>query len=285
MVEQVLEKIFNRIQQIPTFPKTAQKALALLQEEEVDYNELERVIKSDPGIAANFLKIANSPAIGVHQKITSLLQAFTFLGVDQIRFILLASVSKEYFNKDFTGYGTSAQDIWLHSLATGLIAEEVANILNFSPEKKETLYIAAILHDIGKIVLDLYINLEMEEFKKVLETNPDWDFLQIEWLVLGIDHGLVGANLFKMWNFPEAISFCVRAHHDFSLMLESKTAAVVGFSNILATYIGIGGGIDSFYYKIPKELLKFLNLDSDQIMQIFKKVFINIYRLKKTFVL
>jgi putative nucleotidyltransferase with HDIG domain len=283
MIEQVLEKIFNKIEHIPTFPKTAQRALELLQSEDVNFKELEKVIKSDPGIAANFLKMVNSAAFGLPQKVDSLLKAFMFLGVSQIRFILLASVAGEYFNKELIGYGVSATDIWLHSLTAGFIAEELAVVLGFSREKIESLYIASILHDIGKIVLDMYTKLEISEFQKVMESNPDWDFIQVEWLVLGVDHGLVGAHLLKRWEFPEEISFAIRAHHDPDLMLQSKIAALVGFSNILSNAIGISGGIDSFYYKVPERLLDFLGLNPEEITKILKKVLIKTVYLKRDF--
>jgi putative nucleotidyltransferase with HDIG domain len=283
MTEQVLEKIFNQIEHIPTFPKTAQRALELLQEENINFKELEKVIKSDPGIAANFLKMVNSAAFALPQKVDSLLKAFMFLGVSQIRFILLASVAGEYFNKELIGYGIGATDIWLHSLTTGFIAEELAAILGFSKEKIESLYIASILHDIGKIVLDMYTKLETSKFQKVMEDNPDWDFTQVEWLVLGVDHGLVGAYLFKKWEFPEEISFAIRAHHDPDLMLQSKIAALVGLSNILSNVIGISGGINSFYYKIPETLLDFLGLKPEQISNILKKALIKTTYLRKDF--
>ncbi len=283
MIEQILEKIFDKIDHVPTFPKTAQRALELLQSEEIDFKELEKIIKSDPGIAANFLKMVNSAAFGLPQKVDSLLKAFMFLGVSQIRFILLASVAGEYFNKELIGYGISATDIWLHSLTAGFVAEELALSLEFSREKIESLYIASILHDIGKIVLDMYTKLEISEFQKAMENNPDWDFIQVEWLVLGVDHGLVGAHLLKRWEFPEEICFAIRAHHDPDLMLQSKVASVVALANILSNLIGISGGIDSFYYKVPERLLDFLGLNPEQLIEISKKVLKKVIYLKRDF--
>ena len=94
MKRQILERIFNKVDTIPTFPKVAFYALELLKKDEVDFKELERVIKSDPGITANFLRIVNSPAFGLPQKIDSLFKAFMFLGLNQIKFIIIASVAK-----------------------------------------------------------------------------------------------------------------------------------------------------------------------------------------------
>ncbi len=270
MKRRILERIFDRVDTIPTFPKVAFQALELLKKDEVDFKELERVIKSDPGITANFLKIVNSPAFGLPQKIDSLFKAFMFLGVNQIKFIVIASVAKNYFNKDLIGYGVSVENIWLHSLTCGLIAEEIAFDIGFPSHKIETIYIASILHDIGKIVLDLYTKLETEEFQKVARENTELDFIQIEWLVLGVDHGLVGAHLLERWELPKYISFAVRAHHDSDLMLQSDIASIVALSNILTNMLGIGGGVDVFNYRVPESLLENLKIEPNKIFKYLK---------------
>jgi HD-like signal output (HDOD) protein len=283
MIEQVLEKIFEKVDALPTFPKAAQRALSLLKEDEIDFKEIEKVIKSDPGITANFLKIVNSAAFALPQKADSLFKAFMFLGVNQIKFILMASIAKQYYKSELTGYGISSQDIWYHSILCGIIAEEIAKNMNFGYKEIESIYIASILHDIGKIVLDLYTKLEVEEFYKLMEEDPERDFIQIEWLVLGVDHGLVGGYLLEKWDFPKSIAFAVRAHHDPDLMLRSKISAVVALSNALANILGIGGSLDAFNYFIPEKLLEIINLDKEKIWEISKIAFEKSVLIKKEF--
>ncbi len=282
-MEQVLERIFQRVELIPTFPKVAQQALEILREDDIDFNQLEQVIKSDPGIVANFLKIANSPAFSRYQKISRLKDAFLVLGVNQIRFILLASISEKYFKTDLDGYGVTAKEIWLHSIITGCIAEEIALKVGLFPEDMEKVYIAAILHDIGKIVLDLYLNVDFQEFKEVMEKHPDWSFLEVELFILGIDHGLLGGYLFQRWEFDPEISFAVRAHHDPSLMVQHKVSAITGMANIISNLIGLKGDIDSFYYELPENLLTFLRIDEKDFKDIIKKAFIRAQILEKTY--
>ncbi len=284
MSEFILEKIFDKVDTLPPFPKTAQRALELLREDEVDYKSLEEIVKSDPAIAANFLKLVNSAAFSLPQKVDSLLKAFMLLGVDQIKFILLASVAGKYFSKDLTGYGLSAEDIWLHSIVCGIAAEEIAHELKLSVEKKESLYIASILHDLGKIVLDLYTNLEEKRFHQISEENPEWDFMQIEWLALGVDHGMVGGYLLKRWKFPEEIYFAVRAHHDPDLMVQSKVSAIVALSNIIVSLLGITGGVDAFNYKVPENLLEVSGLDSKTIEKILPRIYRRTLLLGRLFV-
>jgi HD-like signal output (HDOD) protein len=283
MSEFILEKIFDKVDTLPPFPKTAQRALELLRGDEVDYKKLEEVVKSDPAIAANFLKLVNSAAFYLPQKVDSLLKAFMLLGVDQIKIILLASVAGKYFSRDLTGYGVSAEDIWLHSIVCGIAAEEIAQELRLSVEKKESLYIASILHDLGKIVLDIYTRLEEEKFHQISEENPEWDFMHIEWLALGVDHGMVGGYLLKRWEFPEEIYFAVRAHHDPDLMVQNKVSAIVALSNMIVSTLGITGGIDAFNYRVPKNLLEASGLDTKIMEKIYPRIYKRALLLERLF--
>jgi len=263
--ELLLEKIFSKVDQIPTFPKAAQRALELLRDENVDYRKLEEVIKTDPGIAANFLKIVNSALYALPRKVESIAQAFLYLGVDQIKFILLSAVIGKYFDKEMIGYGVSAKTIWLHSIACGIAGELLARKIGASESFMERVYLACLLHDIGKIVLDLYTKIEVAHFKNTIKENPKWTFMQVEWLILGVDHGLVGAELLKRWEFPEDVVFSVRTHHDDSLMVQRKLSAIVALANAIANLIGFYSGIDSFYYSLHDDLLKPLGIKPDEL--------------------
>ena len=179
--ELLLEKIFSKVDQIPTFPKTAQRALELLRDENIDYRQLEEVIKTDPGIAANFLKIVNSALYALPRKVDTISQAFLYLGVDQIRCILLSSATGRYFDKEMVGYGVSAKTIWLHSISCGIAGELLARRMGASQSFMERVYLACLLHDIGKIVLDLYTKIKVEHLRNIIKDNPERTFMQVEW--------------------------------------------------------------------------------------------------------
>ena len=249
----ILDQIFEKLDYIPNFPETAQKALRILQKEDINFQELEKVVRHDAAITANFLKLVNSAAFGLPRKVNSLLQAFSLLGVNQIRFVLLAACAGKYLNRPLKGYGLTPQEVWLHSLSCGLMAEALARRAGLS--RPENLFTAALLHDLGKIVLDLFVEGELEALQETVRQNPELTFMQAEWLVLGADHAIVGAELLRRWGFPREVYFAVRAHHDESLMLQSKTAALTALANALTNLVGFGVGTDVFSYEIPDQLL------------------------------
>ncbi|QJA05791.1 HDOD domain-containing protein [Thermosulfurimonas marina] len=250
----VLDQIFEKLDRIPNFPETAQRALRLLQNEEIDFRELERIVRHDAAITANFLKLVNSAAFGLPRKVNTLLQAFSLLGINQIKFVLIASCLGQYLKEPIKGYNLTPEEIWTHSLACGLMSEALARRAGL--HRPENLFTAALLHDIGKIVIHLYVEGELENLQQVLRENPELTFMQAEWMVLGADHGIVGAELLRRWEFPKEVYFAVRAHHDESLMLESRLAALTALSNALVNLMGLGTGVDVFAYHLPEELLK-----------------------------
>jgi len=252
-ISAILDQIFEKLDQIPNFPETAQKALRLLQQEEVDFRELERVVRHDAAITANFLKLVNSAAFGLPRKVNSLLQAFSLLGINQIRFILMAACTGKYLNRPLKGYGLTPREVWIHSLACGIMAEVLARKAGLS--RPENLFTAALLHDIGKIALDLFVEGEMESLQETIQKNPELTFMQAEWMVLGADHAIVGAELLRRWEFPKEVYFAVRAHHDQSLMVQTRTAALTALANALTNLMGFGAGADVFAYEIPEDLL------------------------------
>ena len=60
-----LEKILSKVENFPSMPAAGSKLLALLEEQEVSVNEVEDVLRCDPGLTANVLKLANSAYFGI----------------------------------------------------------------------------------------------------------------------------------------------------------------------------------------------------------------------------
>jgi len=276
-VVKILEHIFEEIGSIPNFPETAFRALRMLEDEDVNFEDLAKVIRYDATITANFLKLVNSAYLGLRRKVDSLSQAFALLGLNQIRFFLVAACAGQYLNRPLKGYALSPQEVWLHSLACGVLAELISEKVKI--ERQDHVFTAALLHDIGKIVLDLFVGGELEMIRDLVE-DEGLSFMEAEIMVLGTDHAVVGAELLRRWDFPKDIIFAVRAHHDEDWMLQEQTSAIVALSNIIVNLMGVGTGADGLSYRVPSALLKKVGLKEKEFFDVILKGFLRYQTLK-----
>ena len=89
------EKIMEKVSTFPSMPRAGVKLRALLAEEDVSLDEIEVILRHDPGLSANVLRLANSAFFGVPRKVSTLKHAVMLLGVKRFAQIAVsASMSK-----------------------------------------------------------------------------------------------------------------------------------------------------------------------------------------------
>jgi len=276
-INNILEQIFETLTEVPTFPKVVQRALKLLDDPNVTIKELENVLKYDPAITANILKLTNSAHFALPQQVTNLETALALLGQNQLRKILVASATIPYFKEPLPGYGLSAIDIWTHSIGCAITGELLAKYFSFS--EPSILFTAGILHDIGKVILNLYVWSELDKIQKVA-LDQDITFMEAEWEILGTDHAIIGSILLKHWEFPAILYRAVRNHHDPDLYIQDDVSAILALANVICAILGIGVGYDSYRYIITEELLKKFNLDANTFNIILVKTIKEMEKVK-----
>ena len=253
-----LEYVFEKLGSLPSFPKVVQEALSRLDDPNVAMKDIAEILKYDPGVTANILKITNSAAFGLSRQVTNLETALSLLGEHQLRNVLMASASLPYLSVPIRGYGMDSNELWMHSMGTAIIAEEVAGICG--EEAKDILFTAALLHDIGKVVMNMFVGPRLDELI-TLSRQEQRPFSELEWELLGGDHAVIGSNVLENWEFPLEIVRMVRSHHDPDIYIQDKLSSMLALSNIIATQLGLGVGADSFRYHLSEKLLPALKLD------------------------
>jgi len=247
-----LEAVFDSMTDLPVFPKVVHKALEILDDPNKKIADVAEIIKFDQGLVANILKLTNSAIFGLRQQVTDLDTALALLGNQKIRELLVTGAALPYLTRQLSGYEMSPEDLWLHSMGCAVISDVVSRRLGY-PEGS-TLFTAAILHDIGKIVLDMYVGPRLGEVLMVSKQR-DSSFAEAEWTILGTDHAVAGSAILKNWDFPPDICRAVRNHHDPDLYIQDKLSALLALSNIITIQLGFGVGTDGFRYRISPELL------------------------------
>lgn len=259
----MVEEIVQASTKLPPFSLVIQKALQLIEDPKSSAKQLVEVIQYDQSITFEVLKICNSAYFGLKRKVSSLKEALVMIGFDQLLQIILSQESSKIFLKDCSGYDLKQGDLWRHSVACALLSKIIANHLHVL--KSNTIFTAALIHDIGKMVLHRYVKNYFEKIKLLTE-EESLSFPEAEKRVLGIDHAELGGMIAQKWSFPEEIIWAVRFHHSpLTTSNYSKIVDLVYLSDLIAMLTGIGGGADALNYHSYEDVIKRHSLKEDDL--------------------
>ncbi len=262
MKQTKLLNILAKVKSFPSMPGAAEKLLKLLDKPDTTAVQIEQILRYDPGLTANLLKLTNSVYFGLPCKVGSVSQAVVLLGWKKLIQLVMASCVNAIMGKPVPGYDLSAGELWRHSIAVSVAAEDLAKELKISAP--ENIFTAALLHDVGKLVLGSFVKEELEEIE--IEASRGISFEIAEHMVLGTNHAEIGAQILKNWSFPPELVNAVRWHHDPDSAGKTDTLIdIVHVANILCLMIGIGVGREGLCYKPSPLATKRLGLRTNDL--------------------
>ena len=240
IADKIKEKM-RAIEGLPPFPATHAKVMELANSDASNSEEIAEQIQRDPNFLATVLKLANSSFYGFSRKVDSLKLAVSLLGLKEI---VNLAVSLQVFQQLSDGAPQSKFDtmaFWKHSVGTAFIARVIAQKLQ---TEVETAFLAGLLHDIGKVILDRFFT---EFYGEVLERvqAEKTPFLQAELETLNITHAHVGGYLAVNWNFADTLIEAVVCHHDPAQAKRyTKLASVIHVANAICNHLEYGSSGD-----------------------------------------
>ncbi len=195
---------------LPSFPQAAAKLLEASKDEKTCLADLAKIVETDPGISVRVLEIVNSAMYGLKRRITALSEAVVFLGLDEIKKLAIGMTVFEKLFKSGRAEKFDRLLFWRHCISTAVLSMEIARQTQY-PDPEEA-YIAGLLHDIGKVLLDVRGRVNYGDFIADLETSSDL-IIEKERRVMGLGHDDVGAFFCSLWKLPEKLTLAVRYHH------------------------------------------------------------------------
>jgi len=253
---------------LPSFPQVAAKLLSASKDETSSLSDLSKIVETDPGISVRVLEIVNSAMYGLHRKISALSEAVVFIGLDEIKKL---TIGMTVFEKMFKSGQTELFDrllFWRHCLSVAVLSMEIAREIQY-PDPEEA-YIAGLLHDVGKVLLDTRGKQPYGDFIRELSTSSDL-VIEKERSTIGIGHDDVGAFFCSLWKLPEKLTIAVKYHHQpfehLDLTLEErKLVSIVSLANFLCWTQGIGSFDIVRPPILPPEVEKTIDLDKINII-------------------
>jgi putative nucleotidyltransferase with HDIG domain len=241
---------------LPSRPGVYMELNQVLSDSNWQPNQVSAAVERDVALSAKVLQLANSALFGLTQSVTSVQGAVMYLGVDTIRSLALTA---EAFGKlaPRNADGFSLDRFQDHAM---LVARITGSILPAGRTQQEAVT-AALLHDIGKLVLISGGSTRWAELTRQA-AGRKLPLHEVERASEGVTHADIGAHLLSLWGLPDAIAEAVAHHHNAGCVegLSLDAVAAVHIANALANELHPAGPDDPPHAGLDEALLDRLGL-------------------------
>jgi len=225
------------IEAFPGMPVTATKLLPLLENADSSTSEIESILKYDPGLTANILKLTNSAYFGIPTQVSSVKQAIILLGWKRLLQVVMTICMSPLMQKTIPGYDMPRGELWKHSIAVSVAAEILVKTLKI--RDADEVFTSALLHDVGKLILGSFVKEDLEQIEAMVMKGISFDVA--ESMVLGTNHAEIGGQILRKWSFPIELVNAVQWHHDPESCKQSCTLSdIVHVANTIGLMTGYG---------------------------------------------
>lgn len=219
--DDAIRRIAGRIDKLPSAPQAYWALSAALNRPDVGLAEIADIVEEDPAMSAKMLQLVNSAYFGLAQRVTSIHQAVMYLGVELLRGLLLTARVFD-LAEHHTIRGFSLDRLQAHSLATARVAKRLMK----KADLREEVFTAALLHEVGQIVLALGVPDQFAACLKARDVEGI-SLADAERRTFGTSHCEVGAYLLGVWGLPFSIVEAVAFHQTPGLVTEGSREVLV----------------------------------------------------------
>jgi HD-like signal output (HDOD) protein len=201
------KRTIQAIERLGAKPDVLVKVSDLAKDLTVDLASLCALLRRDGPLAADIIRISNSPYYAPTTLHSNLTSAVNYIGMREVFRAVHLCLSRRIFARDLPSYGISAADYWSASVAAALMMEALAKQSGLNPEDAYTI---GILHAIGRIL----INHVIEERRVAVKWDGRQPVQEWERSAVGLDYAQAGAMLLEHWSFPILTCDVIRCQLD-----------------------------------------------------------------------
>ncbi len=238
---------------VPSVPEVYFEMLEAMQSADSPLEAIAEIMSRDPGMTAKLLQLVNSAFFGFSRECGRVVEAVQMLGVTRVRALALGMQVFSAFDAGKAG-DFPLEQLWQHSLQTGLWARRIAEEEGCPAEMREQAFTAGVMHDLGQLALATGLPEVCREIRRraATERRP---LFEVEREVWGADHGGLGGHLLGLWGLPAPLVEAVALHHEpsasedttFSVTTAVHVANALAHARGEAEAAGAGAAVDRGY--------------------------------------
>jgi putative nucleotidyltransferase with HDIG domain len=272
----LLESAVQKLQQLPTLPVVYQKLQEVMDYQRVSAQQVGMVIEQDQSLASKILKVVNSAYYGFPRRISTISQAVVILGFNEIKHLALSiSIIHTMGNNDNATI-FNYLNFWRHcigvAICSGVLSRKIGVTKGCSHEEA---FVAGLLHDIGKLVMEQYLHENFLESLRLCNLK-NVHFYDAEKMANGFTHEETGEYLLEYWKLPQTLVTAAGFHHSPDSKSKSfpsySVVSIVHIADVISHAIGLGNGGDLFVPPLNQSCWEFTGLSTDSLESIIAEV-------------
>jgi putative nucleotidyltransferase with HDIG domain len=247
----------DRVVALPTLPSVVKQLCTMVEGETTSAEEVGRMISTDQVLSARVLRLVNSAYYGFPGRISTVTHALVLLGFNVVKGLVLSAAVIDIMQEGIVG-------LWEHSCGCSLISGLLARRIDLPDPEEVT--VAALLHDLGKVILGVEMSREFQEIQ-AHQRMARVSLREAEEHVLGgLNHADVAAWLAEDWRLPLRLIDPIRHHHRPTVSEHApRQAAIVNLADILTRALGFGFGGDPYVPPLDPKVMAVLGLSWEEL--------------------
>src|SRR3954462_1032591 len=199
----------DELAEFPVLDATVHRVIVLCDDADATAADLVAALEQDANFAANLLRFANSAALARPIRANTVRQAVMLVGRRALRRLALEAATYRFLERSKGNGRASLGQLHLHAITVALGSAAAADEGRVSAD---TVHLAGLLHDVGKLVLPAVFGADA--CAAVVRDCPSGaERVLAEREAFGIDHAQCGALLAERWGLPDEVASIIAWHH------------------------------------------------------------------------
>jgi HD-like signal output (HDOD) protein len=264
-----LNDVLAKADRLPPAPAVLPKLLALLNDMDSDPMDIVRLIKVDPSLTAQVLRLSNSVYYGMSTSSTSLDEAVNRIGFREVYKLVAMICSKDMLATKLDKLCIQEGQLWEQSITCGFVMEYLATKMRID---SSNCYTIGLLHALGKILITTHPDFDYDDvFNKVEQEQLSLE--KAEHACFGFTMAELAACLLEKWNFPPDICIPIRHQNSPDIAPQyKKQAGLLHLAIWMVASLGLNFGKNSWAIETNPAALEILGISEVDVMAYIPQV-------------